>query len=242
MKSDEVELIIKECLDEFYRRRLLKLNQLKLNDTLKRKNPYLFRATGMQSATDVVEGILAAFTSSSDEGIFGDTFFEPLAKLVSGGTVSPSEGVDIAIESADKYTAISVKSGPNIFNASQAKRMNDEFNGLKSRLQKLHKQFDALLGHGYGRKNNELTAKRHYRIRSGQAFWEELTGDDDFYLKIIRLMREYPRDHRLEYIAAYNKALNRFTKEFLNNFSNEDGVIDWEKLVEYNSGKARMMI
>ena len=27
---------------------------------------------------------------------------------------------------------------------------------------------------------------------SGQAFWEELTGDLDFYIKLINLMRDYP--------------------------------------------------
>ena len=83
--------------------------------------------------------------------IFGDAFFEPIAKLCSGGTVSPSEGVDVAIETNTVYKAVAVKSGPNIFNSSQAKRQDQEFRSLRSRLLKLHKQFDALLGHAYGR-------------------------------------------------------------------------------------------
>ena len=28
--------------------------------------------------------------------------------------------------------------------------------------------------------------------RSGQAFWQEITGDPDFYLKLIRLMKDVP--------------------------------------------------
>lgn len=37
--------------------------------------------------------------------------------------------------------------------------------------------------------------KREYPL--GQVFWRELTGDADFYLKLIRLMRDYPVKHRI---------------------------------------------
>lgn len=159
MNSNELEDLVRKSLDDFYRRRINKLSTLRLRETLKKKNPYLFRAVGIQKASEIVERLLRDYMSSSDEGIFGDAFFEPIAKLASGGHVSPSEGVDIAIETDKVYKAISVKSGPNIFNSSQAKRMNDEFASLRSRLSKLHKQFDALLGHGYGRKSAEATSK-----------------------------------------------------------------------------------
>lgn len=238
MKPDEVEQVVKKCLDEFYLRRLHKLNQLTLNDTLQWKKFDLIRATGMQNASEVVEGLLAAFTFYSDEGIFDDTFCKLLSKWVSSGTVSPSGGVDTAIETADKYTVISAKSDSSILNSGQTKRINNEINRLKSRLQISDKQFDALLGNGCERKNNELSAKRHYRIRSGQAFWEEFTGDADFYLNINQLMSDYLHNHQLEYIKAYHKAINRFTKEFLHIFVTAEGAIEWEKLVDFNSGKA----
>ena len=35
--------------------------------------------------------------------------------------------------------------------------------------------------------------------------------------------------------------INKFTKEFLTDFCDEYGVIDWEKLVKYNSGKAEIL-
>lgn len=35
---------------------------------------------------------------------------------------------------------------------------------------------------------------------------------------------------------SYNKAFNRLLREFSNKFCKEDGSIDWEKLVEFNSG------
>src|SRR5262245_26704333 len=110
--------------------------------------------------------------SSSDETIFGDAFFEPIAIACSEGVVASGEGFDLAIETEGAYKAFSIKSGPNIFNSSQAKRMDDEFFTVQKRLQKLQKKFDPVLAHGYGKKISRPTNKRRYRIISGQAFWQ----------------------------------------------------------------------
>jgi adenylate kinase family enzyme len=215
---------------------------LKLQDVLRKKNPYLLRAIGVEKASEIVEEILKAFMSSSDESIFGDAFFEPVVRIASEGRVSDADGVDVVIETDTVYKAIAVKSGPNIFNASQAKRQDDEFNSLRSRLHKIHKQFDPILGHCYGRKPSERprTGKLAYRSVAGQAFWEEVTGDSNFYLKLIELMKDYPQQHRLEFKQEWDKAVNRFERDFLNNFGNADGTINWEKLARFNSGKDKV--
>src|SRR2546426_6804349 len=134
MNQSELEELIRKSLDDFYQRRIKKLSEFRLSEVLRKKNPYLLRAIGIRKASEIVAEILQAYMSSSDETIFGDAFFEPIAKLCSGGIVSPSEGVDIALESDTVYKAVAVKSGPNIFNASQAKRQDQEFKTLRSRL------------------------------------------------------------------------------------------------------------
>ncbi|MBM3216801.1 cytoplasmic protein [Candidatus Poribacteria bacterium] len=237
MTSDELRALITERLGEFHTRRLQRLHDLKLRDVLAKKNPYLFRAVGDATAAEIIESLLIAFLSASDEGIFGDVFFEPIARIVSGGTVSPSEGVDIAIETENRYLAIAVKSGPNPFNSSQAKRQNDEFRALQRRLTKLRKQFDPMLGHCYGKRRSEPTAKLIYRSRAGQAFWEELTGDPDFYQKLLREMGDDAiQRHREEYRQAWCRAANRYVRDFTIEFCDEDGDIDWAQLLEFNSG------
>jgi hypothetical protein len=236
--SAELRIHIAERLQEFYRRRLNRLSTLRLNGILQRKNPYLFRAIGTQSATEIIEGILAAYLSSSEETLFGDVFFEPIAKAVSGGVVSPSEGVDIAIETDTAYKAISVKSGPNPFNSSQSRKQDDQFRTLQRRLNKIGKQFDPILGHAYGRLGPKTTSsKLIYRRLAGQRFWEELTGDPDFYLKLVRYMEdEIVVKHREEYRVAWQNAINKYLGEFIPVFCNPDGSINWEKLVAFNSG------
>jgi hypothetical protein len=214
---------------------LQKLGQLKLADFFQRKNPYLFKALATEKASEIVEGVLTAYVGASDETIFGDAFFEPIARIASGGKVSDAEGVDFVIESADRILAVALKSGPNIYNASQKKRQSQEFQAVRSRLYKMHKKFDPVLGHGYGRLNTEPTKDRAYRDRSGQAFWSEITGDPAFYLKLVRLMKDQPAKHREKYGPAWDAAVNRFTVEFARDFCLANGRIDWEKLARFVS-------
>lgn len=241
MTTEELRQLIAEKLADFYQRRMLQLGGLKLRKVLSRKNPYLFKAIGTKSATDLIEGLLNAYLSSSDESIFGDAFFEPIAKAVSGGVVSPSEGVDVAIETETVYKAISVKSGPNPYNSSQRKRQDQEFRALRSRLVKLKKEFDAILGHAYGRKSAKPPKSVIYRSIAGQVFWEELTGDADFYAKLVGLMEvEVIAKHRQTYEVAWANAVNRYVREFTNEFCDDGGAIQWEVLVNFNSGSKRI--
>ena len=75
-----------------------------------------------------------------------------------------------------------------------------------------------------------------YQELAGKRFWAELTGDEDFYIKIIGYMGTMPEKYVADYKESYNRAANRLVREFSNSFCREDGSIDWEKLVEFNSG------
>jgi hypothetical protein len=238
MDTEELEALIGRCLGVFYERRVQKITQLNLRIVLSRKNPYLFRALGIQKASEIVERLASDYIASSDESLFGDAFFEPIAMVASGGSVSDAEGVDFTVESEDTYTAVAMKSGPNPYNASQKKRQSDEFLAVQKRLYRIHKEFDPVLGHGYGRVNRS-NPSLNYRDSSGQVFWREITGDPNFYLKLIGLMKDAPANHRREYQPKWDATINRFTAEFIRDFCLDDGSIDWEGLVRLVSAEDR---
>lgn len=246
INAEALEFKISELLDVFYNKRSVALNDLKLINTLKRKNPYLYKATGVSDASEIVEEILKAHVSSSDETLFGNEFFEPLAKWVAqqanpGDSVNTSdgEGVDITITTEKSVMPIAVKSGVNVFNADSKKKQGENFSALNKRLLKLALFFDPVVGYCYGRKQQSTKSKVNFRELAGQAFWELITKENDFYLRIVRLMGEKPIEHRPVFQKSFDQAKNRFVKEFLIDFSNEDGSIDWDKLLEFNSGVAR---
>ena len=238
MDTECLESLISKSLGDFYERRIQKVSGLKLRQSLRRKNPYLFKALGIQKAYEIVERLLTDSFSSSDETIFGDAFFEPIARIASGGTVSDASGVDYVVETENRITSVAMKSGPNPYNASQKSKQSLDFVAVRNRLYKMHKEFDPVLGHAYGRRNSPNSGLL-YRDSSGQAFWHEMTGDPDFYLKLVRLMRDEPTKHRQEYQPKWDAAVNRFTAEFIRDFCQEDGSIDWEKLVQLVSAEER---
>lgn len=241
LDADELQEIINGCLQGFYRRRTRAIERLRLRKLVD-KNPYLYKARGNESAQELLDSLLRDWITSSDETIFGDEFFEPLARKVAervrgGVTVSDATGIDIVIQTKTFYKAISLKSGPRIFNASAKTQQNSEFISLVSRVRKTGQALDCILGHAYGRAQGFAKGKM-YRSSSGQTFWEEITGDADFYQKIHMLMNsEAIRHHRAQYEADLSRTKNRLLLEFTSEYLTADFLIDWPKIVKLNSGK-----
>ena len=56
-------------------------------------------------------------------------------------------------------------------------------------------------------------------------------------LNILKRLEEViPNENYIYYQDSYNKAANRLVREFSISFCKDDGSIDWERLVEFNSG------
>jgi hypothetical protein len=237
---------IGRLLGKLYARRFAGLAGLKLTKLLN-KNPYLYRAVGLNDPAKLIEQMLVAFISSSDETIFGNEFFEPLAlwsaressttDAVRSVTVGGGAGQDIAIETATAYLAISVKSGKNIFNSQSDKGQTSEFEALRARMKKLGKEFQPVIGYGYGRK----LAKKASSVEklAGQKFWALLTGEDAFYLRIAASIGHFSGGHGADYTLAFDRKRNQLLREFMINFVGEDGLIDWHEIASFNSSAER---
>ena len=72
LSINDVRNYVEINIGEFHQKRLEKLNTINLKDLLKRKNPYLFKAKNIQTASELVKGLVDAFVSSSEEGMFGN--------------------------------------------------------------------------------------------------------------------------------------------------------------------------
>ncbi len=235
--EEEIVIAIAKSLDNFYTNLINKIDGLNINKIMKRKNPYLFRAKSMNGASQIVDAILAAFISSSEETIFGNVFFEPIATAASKGQKALAEGIDIMKEDETTIYAIAVKSGTSVFNADSRKKQEQNFMAAGKLAQQAKKRFVPIIGYGYGKKRSTNRGlPKFYEEIAGKDFWYELTGDEQFYIKLIRFMDEIPEKYIANFDEAYQKASNRLVKEFTNEFCNDDGSIDWEKIVKFNSG------
>jgi hypothetical protein len=235
LTSDKLEGIVQVALDGFYKRRLAQFETLKLKEILQSKNPYLFRAMGINDPPKLIDAILSAFLSSSDEGKFGDAFFEPVAISVSGGRKSITPMVDFELDVEGVTRAYEVKSGPNVFNGRSLMRQIQAFEECRRRIPS--KAFEAVVAYGYGTISAQPKGKRNFRAVSGQAFWEEISGDPELYKKIFAVLAKKADEHAGAYLKAYGELENRLINEFKSEFATADGLIDWDKLLTLNSGK-----
>ena len=236
--EEEVIEAVSVALTEFYASLTKTLDNIDVDKILKRKNPYLYRAKGISGAGQIVGGILAAYVSSSEETVFGNTFFEPIAIVVSGGQKAVTEGVDITVDKDNTIYSVAVKSGTSVFNADSRKRQEQNFQAAQKRAQQARKAFIPVVGYGYGKKKTMSGKEKVYLELAGSDFWEWLTGDPDFYTKIIDFMGTRPDEYAKAFEDAYSKAENRMIREFTIKYCKEDGSIDWDALIKFNSYNA----
>lgn len=94
----KVEAFVQAEIIQFHQSRLQGLESLKLVKLLSSKNPYLFRAKNLDTASDLLNAVLGAWLSSSEEGMFGQ-FLEHLAIFVAmetcKGQKSSTTGIDL---------------------------------------------------------------------------------------------------------------------------------------------------
>ena len=159
MSSSKIENLVRQSFDELYRQRIMKLTGVMLSDLLRKQNLYLLCATSDSPVSKIIEKMLEAYITPTDESIFGDVFFESIASIESESTASPGE------------------------------------------------------------KSN--------------AIYKAIASID--------LIRAHPTQNKLEFTVAQSKALNRLEQEFLINFGNPDGSINWEKLLRYNREKEKFI-
>jgi hypothetical protein len=243
MKEDNMERIasfIERSIPAFHQRRLESLSKLKLHNVLKRKNPYLFKAKNVDTAGELVKGILDAHLSSQEETIFG-AFLESVAihtcALAFNGVKSGIEGIDLEFSRDGVRYIVSIKSGPHWGNSSQIKKMRDNFRRARKVLgaNAAARNVVAVNGCCYGREPNE--DKGDFLKVCGERFWSLISGDDALYTKLIEPIGHKAKERNEAFQVEYGKVANRFTRQFIDEFCLADGQIDWEKIVRFNSAK-----
>lgn len=223
----------------FYQDRFDKLQEVSLVSVLKRKNPYLFKAKNIQTAEELVRQVLDAYLSSREETVFG-TYLEQLSihvcGLVYGGRKSTAEGIDMEFEKDGNYYLVAIKSGPNWGNSSQIARMRTNFGTAKRVLGTNNTTQNVVSVNGccYGKDN--VPDKGEYLKLCGQRYWEFISGDENLYLEMIKPLGQQAKEKDEQFEEKYAQKVNEMTQRMLNDFC-KNGLIDWNKLVKFNSAK-----
>ncbi len=238
LNLSDVTKYVEQNIGIFHQKRIQSLDSLKLSQVLKRKNPYLFKAKCVLTSEQIIRGLVDAHISSNEETIFGD-WLEGLAIFINGqvfgGYKSGITNIDLEFDQDGIRNIVNIKSGPNWGNSSQISKMVADFKAAKKTLRTSNSHLNILAVNGccYGRDNKP--DKGDYFKYCGQSFWNFISGNSDLFIEIIEPLGHKAKDKNEDFVKSYNQMINKFTKEFGNEFCNNDGEIEWEKLVRFNS-------
>jgi len=243
LRLSQVNNYVEENIGTFHQKRISSLDSLKLSEVLSRKNPYLFKAKYVLTAEKIIRSLVDAHISSNEETIFGD-WLEGLAIFINGniyrGWKSGIPGIDLEFDKGGKRYIVNIKSGPNWGNHSQIVKMLADFNSARRSLLTSNSKLNVIAVNGccYGRDNKPLKTENYYKL-CGQKFWEFISGDKNLYIDIIEPLGHKAKEKNDDFVKSYSQMINKFTKQFANEFCNENGSINWEMLVKFNSGEVK---
>jgi hypothetical protein len=234
----KIEQFVETNIVGFHQARANNLAKLNLNDVLKAKNPYLFRARFLETPEALMRALLDARLSSSEEGMFG-MFMEELAVFVAGttgnGQKSGVTGIDIELTRGQTRYLIAVKSGRNWGNAAQHAALKKNFEtAVRVLRQSKHAgEIQPTLDICYGKfktANNGV-----YLHIGGQSFWQLLSGEADLYMQMVEPLGYRAKEFNEAFEAEKAKVYGRMADEFRRTYCRTSGEIDWQKLVEFVS-------
>lgn len=239
ISNSEIQNFVSSNIQDFHKKRLEALENLRLEKVLQRKNPYLFKAKGVATAEAFVRTVLDAYLSSQEEGIFGG-FLEALAIFVCGkvygGQKSSAEGIDLEFIKDDIKYIVAIKSGPSWGNSSQITKMKDNFRKAKKILGTNTKRMNIVAVNGCCYGKDQKPDKGEYLKLCGQHFWQFISGNENLYVEIIEPLGYKAKEKNEAFKNAYDLVINRFTQKFLNEYS-QSGEINWVKIVALSSAK-----
>lgn len=238
---EEIQKYVAKNIGEFHFKRIESARRVNLKKLLIKKNPYLFKTKNILTADILINTLLSSFLSSNEETIFGE-WLEGLAiyvcKISYGGRKSSATGIDLEFDRDGIRYLVSIKSGPNWGNSSQVKKMTDDFKSAIKTLRTNNSKINVVAVNGccYGTDNKPLKNENYYKF-CGEEFWEFISCSPGLYKNIIEPLGTDAKVNNDNFDQELAKLKNGLIREFAFEFCTQDGSIDWNKIVELNSGR-----
>jgi len=199
----------------------------------------LLKAKNIITAEQLITTLLEAHISSSEEEIFGE-FLEKLAVFVAqqtcNGHKSAAPGIDLEFFNQGIHYVVSIKSGTSWGNSSQQDKLEQDLKNATARLKQINRgaNIQPVLGICYGK--TRTSHLRGYMKVVGQNFWFLISENKKLYTDIIDPIGYRAQEHNDRFIVERGNLVNRLALPLLQEFCDTSGAINWQKLVEFNSG------
>ena len=202
------------------------LDTLTFKRLISRKNPYLYRSSGIDTVEDLVDRALRDFLSSSTEGTFGNAL-DWIARRLPGNTPATGGEADLQRIEGDNAEVYTIKSGPAGFNDASWTTTKQKMLRAKNSLELSGYSVKLYVGFIYGRKRTTTDRNSGIIRLASKEFWTKITGDDEFYRKLVDACAcMAPLYH-----ADVSEARERLLQEATLNYSHGN-IVDWDRVLK----------
>lgn len=169
-----------------------------------------------------------------DELLIGLAIF--IAQQTCNGHKSAAQGVDLEFINRNTHFIVSIKSGPNWGNSSQQQKLAQDLRDGVTRVRQSRTALNVqpVLGICYGKVRTKFSPRGYLKV-VGQNFWFLISENPDLYTEIIEPIGFRAREHNALFVHGRGALQNKLTGEFISQYCDENGAIDWVHLVQVNS-------
>lgn len=238
LNFNDVQFYIEGHLEVFYQRMTTVLSNITLSSLL-RNNPYLLNVQNYKSVSKLIRDLIDNLILVQEEKLFGD-FLEGLAVFVAektcNGHKSAAQGIDLEFINRNTHYIVSIKSGPNWGNSSQHRRLAQDLRDGVTRVRQSRATLNVqpVLGICYGKTRTSYTTDGYLKV-VGQNFWYLISENPELYTDIIEPIGYRAKEHNERFIAGRAALENKLTGQFIRDYCDLSGSIDWKRLVQANS-------
>ena len=214
---------------------LVKINRetKKFSELLSKHNPYEI-SIFCNTPEDIVGFVTSSHKQKSKQTIMGyllESIAVKICKITLNGYKSKQACTDLEWISEGKKHYRGWKSSPNWCNADQKSRVVHK----KSEMEKDNDFGSFKVMTSYGKTTKNQTNNRFIQL-SGQDAWEEISGDTEMYNKVMMGILSYKQEIYQTIENIYLSDIKMSIEWVTNNFTNEDGTINFIKINKYVSG------
>lgn len=231
MTEEQIKEILDKVQDWFYKnlasrhientKKLKNIKEFRVNPFLL---PYLTKfSQGNITAENLARTLVyPRMLGTSVNTSFGNAM-QSFTNEVLGAFGSLVPGIDVEyISSKDgrkKYCQM--KAGSNTINKDDVATIHGHFNDAKNLAitNRVNVDItDLVVGIAYGTQNElsnhykQLEAKHHYPILIGQDFWFDLTGDEEFYEKLINKVTDSLEKYQIDFSEEIEEVISELAK------------------------------
>ena len=211
---------------------------MNLHDLLRGENPYQLSQMGDEIVGDLIRKLLSKqveMWASSEIEVLMEALAIRAVELTYGGRKSERKGISFEFTCNGYRYIVALVPSPTYDAGKEILKVENHLHYAVAEIQThnpLAKVVPVVACY-YG--NEPIIQTDDYIKYCGQDFWKLISGDDELYTRITTRLRQAFMGSALKETHEFGGAVNRLSLEFSNQFCDESGRIDWQRVTAYLS-------